>query len=111
MWKCPSCQVSIEEPFEICWNCGTSKDGEEDPSFNAPNQELTTVYGSGQNKDSDEAHATPQTTENVLADIVEMQKRQQETLRDIQSKVGCLYAYLIFSIIIGVLAVAFNLTR
>src|SRR3954451_238240 len=33
MWKCTKCRESIADAFGVCWNCGTSKDGEEDPSF------------------------------------------------------------------------------
>jgi hypothetical protein len=34
MWTCPKCQAEVDEPFEICWSCGTSRDGVEDPGFN-----------------------------------------------------------------------------
>ena len=27
MWKCAKCGEQIEDNFEICWNCGTGKDG------------------------------------------------------------------------------------
>lgn len=27
MWNCPACSESIEDNFEVCWNCKTSKDG------------------------------------------------------------------------------------
>ena len=33
MWDCPKCSEQIEESFQVCWNCGTSKDGREDPDF------------------------------------------------------------------------------
>ena len=33
MWTCSNCQKSVEDSFEVCWNCGTSKDGVEDPAF------------------------------------------------------------------------------
>ena len=33
MWKCSKCQESVDESFDVCWNCGTSQDGVEDPSF------------------------------------------------------------------------------
>ena len=33
MWKCPKCQEKIEDTFTVCWNCGTSQDGTEDPNF------------------------------------------------------------------------------
>jgi hypothetical protein len=33
MWECTKCHESIEDSFEVCWNCGTSREGVEDPSF------------------------------------------------------------------------------
>jgi hypothetical protein len=33
MWQCTKCRESIEGSFDVCWNCGTSKQGVEDPSF------------------------------------------------------------------------------
>jgi hypothetical protein len=33
MWTCPKCSAKIDDSFEVCWSCGTSPDGEEDPTF------------------------------------------------------------------------------
>lgn len=33
MWTCPECRAKIDDSFEVCWSCGTSPDGEEDPTF------------------------------------------------------------------------------
>ena len=33
MWKCPKCRERIEDAFDVCWNCGTSQSGVEDPDF------------------------------------------------------------------------------
>ncbi|GIW87344.1 MAG: hypothetical protein KatS3mg108_1668 [Isosphaeraceae bacterium] len=33
MWSCPKCSSEVEDSFEVCWNCGTSKTGVEDPNF------------------------------------------------------------------------------
>lgn len=33
MWKCAGCAESIDDEFDVCWNCGTSIDGEPDPTF------------------------------------------------------------------------------
>lgn len=32
-WKCPKCREIVEPNFDVCWNCGTSRDGTEDPHF------------------------------------------------------------------------------
>jgi hypothetical protein len=33
MWKCVKCSEKLEDSFDVCWSCGTSKDGVEDPNF------------------------------------------------------------------------------
>jgi uncharacterized protein YbjQ (UPF0145 family) len=33
MWKCVKCHEQVEDSFDVCWNCGASRDGTEDPSF------------------------------------------------------------------------------
>ena len=33
MWTCPKCKCKVDSSFEVCWACGTSVDGVEDPSF------------------------------------------------------------------------------
>jgi hypothetical protein len=33
MWTCPKCQSKVDPAFEVCWKCGTSREGVEDPTF------------------------------------------------------------------------------
>ena len=33
MWPCVRCRQEVEDSFDVCWSCGTSKDGVEDPDF------------------------------------------------------------------------------
>ena len=33
MWKCPKCATKVDPSFEVCWQCGTTSDGLEDPTF------------------------------------------------------------------------------
>jgi hypothetical protein len=33
MWRCSKCHSTVDDSFEVCWSCGTSADGVEDPSF------------------------------------------------------------------------------
>ncbi len=74
----------------MCWNCSTPK--------------------SGLVKDSaEETSLTVAPPEQILAEVLRLQKEQQQTLSDIQSKVGCLFAYMIFGIVIAILAVLFSL--
>jgi hypothetical protein len=41
MWTCPKCQSKVDVTFEVCWSCGTSSDGEEDPSFSRADEVTT----------------------------------------------------------------------
>ncbi len=33
MWTCPKCETEVEPEYDVCWKCGTSDDGVEDPTF------------------------------------------------------------------------------
>jgi hypothetical protein len=33
MWSCPKCGTKVDPAYEVCWSCGTSPDGVEDPNF------------------------------------------------------------------------------
>jgi len=33
MWTCAKCGRKVDPSFDVCWACGTSRDGVEDPSF------------------------------------------------------------------------------
>jgi hypothetical protein len=33
MWKCPKCESRVDDSFDVCWSCGTTVDGLEDPDF------------------------------------------------------------------------------
>jgi len=32
-WRCPRCSETVQANFNVCWNCGTARDGTEDPDF------------------------------------------------------------------------------
>lgn len=33
MWQCMKCREKLEDSFDVCWNCGTSKEGIHDSGF------------------------------------------------------------------------------
>jgi hypothetical protein len=33
MWSCPKCETRVDDGFDVCWQCGTSREGVEDPGF------------------------------------------------------------------------------
>src|SRR5262249_37160688 len=38
MWNCSKCGEKVEEDFEVCWSCGTTREGAPSPDF-VPEQE------------------------------------------------------------------------
>ncbi len=53
MWKCTKCSKRIDDDFQVCWNCGTSVDGTEDPEFRKADD-----VGPGAGEDSDVENET-----------------------------------------------------
>jgi hypothetical protein len=39
MWTCSKCQTKVDPSFDVCWNCGTSVEGVEDPTFTKADDE------------------------------------------------------------------------
>ena len=33
VWDCPHCGTTIDNGFEACWQCGTTREGKADPDF------------------------------------------------------------------------------
>jgi hypothetical protein len=33
MWTCPTCSTKVDPSFDVCWNCGTTREGVIDPTF------------------------------------------------------------------------------
>jgi hypothetical protein len=33
MWKCPRCGEGVEDDFDVCWSCGSNREGQENPDF------------------------------------------------------------------------------
>jgi len=33
MWTCPKCAAKVDPSYDVCWHCGTSQEGVEDPTF------------------------------------------------------------------------------
>lgn len=48
MWKCKVCGEKIEDDFDICWNCGTGKDGSPPRNPNEFGRQVTDVLLTGQ---------------------------------------------------------------
>jgi Putative prokaryotic signal transducing protein len=45
MWTCPKCHTKVDPSFDVCWNCGTSVDGVEDPTFVKADDEVGPMTG------------------------------------------------------------------
>ncbi len=33
MWRCPNCHSKVDDSLEVCWSCGATLEGVEDPNF------------------------------------------------------------------------------
>lgn len=33
MWNCPKCVERLDDDFDLCWQCGTDREGNEDAAF------------------------------------------------------------------------------
>ena len=45
MWNCSHCHESVEADFEICWKCGTTRDGQLDPTFQSVDEASDELAG------------------------------------------------------------------
>ncbi len=45
MWTCAKCQTQVDPNFDVCWNCGTTVDGVEDPTFVKADDESGPIDG------------------------------------------------------------------
>ena len=45
MWECQKCHEQHEDSLVVCWNCGTSKEGVEDPTFDKVEAENSSEPG------------------------------------------------------------------
>ncbi len=43
MWPCTKCSEPLEDTFDFCWKCGTSREGTGDPNFKAVNRATSSV--------------------------------------------------------------------
>ncbi|MEQ1823968.1 MAG: hypothetical protein ABL949_15780 [Fimbriimonadaceae bacterium] len=78
--RCKECNEPIEAGFDVCWKCGHRH-------VTLP---IPTPKG-------------PPTQVDLLEELIEGQKRQEKQLADVGEKVGCLYTYMVFGIVMGVI--------
>jgi len=57
-WKCGKCGEDVPATMEICWNCGTSQDGVEDPNF-VKADTIVPPEVAAEEADGDELHDDP----------------------------------------------------
>ncbi len=59
-WKCLHCGKLIDANFEVCWNCGTGRDGSRDPDFeSAKRREADGTVDDSDDSDDDEDPYAP----------------------------------------------------
>ncbi len=70
MWTCTKCGTKVDPSFEVCWQCGTTVDGVEDPTFTTA--DAPTVDESPLDLDMPEGDAPiPQTLNPSAGELVE----------------------------------------
>ena len=93
-WICSKCGEVLEEQFDTCWNCQTSRDdfaGEIAPDFDLKGESVA--------------------SETKLDRILKLQQKQSEALDEIRSRVGCLYIYMIVGILLGLIAALLSMAN
>lgn len=74
MWTCAKCASKVDEDFDVCWKCGTTREGVEDPSF-VPADEATPIqdplYDTAAGEAAVVASASPELPFGPDADLVE----------------------------------------
>ena len=53
-WKCPNCHEEVEHNFDICWRCGTDREGISDPEFAADWDENSQAIADEQSSEFDQ---------------------------------------------------------
>ena len=86
MWECPGCGEALEEQFDSCWRCGTGN----------PDQD-SLIDGEPETGDNN-ADLSP---DEMLQKMLHLQMQQQGRIRAIQRHVGCLYSYMVFSLVVS----------
>jgi ribosomal protein L37E len=59
---CPKCGEEYEEQFDVCWNCGTSRDGRTSPDFEAQKKKAMGV----DNEDSESLSSLADAAKGVV---------------------------------------------
>ena len=94
MWLCPNCGKEVEEQFDTCSSCGTGRAAAPDPSSRTGSD---MPAGGGTAADAD---LSPN---EAIAEILRLQREQAISLSATRTQVGCLYAWMIFGIVVGVI--------
>ena len=97
MWKCPNCKEELDDQFDACWNCETTRDGVRPKA--SSNEDARSDSSPAAEKDTTEAKQRVSTDER-LTQILQMQEKQQEALADVRFKVGCLFFFMVFGIVL-----------
>jgi len=87
-WIGEKCGEEIEEPFDACWKCGTSRTGVEDPSFGKAGDVPIDIWAT--------EPARPEPPAVSLQQRVERLEKQNRHLRWIVAAVACLVGYFTY---------------
>ena len=65
MWRCSNCNESVEDTFDVCWNCGAAADGHVNSDFEAEPDDPTVPDPGEESSEEPEERSEPvETTDN-----------------------------------------------
>jgi hypothetical protein len=71
MWRCPKCHTKVDDSFEVCWSCGTTPEGVEDPNFLTADQVEPEDLEEASSREVGEGPAAELAGDDPLPDLVE----------------------------------------
>lgn len=110
MWVCVRCGAEVDPQFDICWNCGTSREG-------VPSDDFGREFDAGEKPAAFEPRLVDPpprrrvdpndpnvTTDGMIRELLLTQRAHEWRLDRIDFRVGCLFAFLIFQLVVAAIA-------
>ena len=105
MPKCPECGEELGAQFDMCWNCGADNPHYVPPPM--PEEEEPEI---DEEDAGDEIPVEELSTEEMLREILHIQREQRKWLSTVSWEVGCLFANLVFGIVVAIIIVLLSLS-
>lgn len=97
-WVCPNCGEVLDKEFTECWKCAAARDGKR--GLEIVSEFVYKKKAQAEATSGGGAIGTPQ--EIILSQILRYQKEQAPLIESIKWKVSCLFAFMVFVIVMVV---------